>query len=140
MSRIYLDTCCIIYLIEAASPFHGVVVARVLRERSAPAARLLTSRLSRLECRTKPLQGGDRALLGRYDEFFAQAGLDVIGVSDEIVERATELRAKYGLKTPDALHLATALEQASDVFLTGDAALARCGEVNVEVLRLPPSS
>jgi hypothetical protein len=28
VSALYLDTCCIIYLVEASSPFHGVVVGR----------------------------------------------------------------------------------------------------------------
>jgi predicted nucleic acid-binding protein len=50
------------------------------------------------------------------------------------VERATELRAKYNLKTPDALHFATAVEVGETVFLTGDLAFARCSEVTVEVL------
>jgi hypothetical protein len=38
------------------------------------------------------------------------------------------------VKTPDAIHLATAWQQRADVFLTGDAALARCREAPVEVL------
>jgi len=31
VSRVYLDACCIIYLIEAASPFHETVRSRPLR-------------------------------------------------------------------------------------------------------------
>jgi hypothetical protein len=33
------------------------------------------------------------------------------------------------------MHLATAIDERSDQFLTGDAVLARCTEVRVEVLR-----
>ena len=51
-----------------------------------------------------------------------------------MIERATELRARYNLKTPDAIHYATAVEVGATVFLTGDRALARCSEVPVEVL------
>ena len=51
-----------------------------------------------------------------------------------MIERATEIRARYGFKTPDALHLATAVEGAADVFLTGDSNLASCKEVVVEVI------
>jgi len=51
-----------------------------------------------------------------------------------VIERATELRAQHGFKTPDAIHLATAMIQAADVFLTGDAALKRCPGLQVVVL------
>ena len=65
-------------------------------------------------------------LLGRYDAFFARKGLLLAEVSAGVLERATELRARHGFKTPDAIHLATALVQAVDVFVTGDTALQRC--------------
>ncbi|MDP2625776.1 MAG: hypothetical protein Q8Q58_02570, partial [Candidatus Rokubacteria bacterium] len=57
-------------LIEASSPFHAAVVARVARYRAAPESRIVTSRLSRLECRTRPLREADSRLLAAYDEFF----------------------------------------------------------------------
>lgn len=46
MSRLYIDTCCIIYLIEAASPFHARVAQRLARHSATKAATLLTSRLA----------------------------------------------------------------------------------------------
>ena len=51
-----------------------------------------------------------------------------------VVERATELRARYQVRTPDALHLATAIESSAVAFLTGDAALKRCTELNIQVI------
>jgi predicted nucleic acid-binding protein len=95
---------------------------------------LVTSRLTRLECRSKPLRAGDLATLGQFEVFFAGVELVLAEVSAAVVERATDLRALYNLKTPDALHYATALEVGATAFLTGDRALARCSEVPVEVL------
>lgn len=95
---------------------------------------LATSRLARLECRSKPLRAGDIATLTQFDVFFAGIELHLSEVSAAVVERATELRAKYNLKTPDALHYATAAEIGATVFLTGDRGLSRCSEVPVEVL------
>jgi predicted nucleic acid-binding protein len=48
--------------------------------------------------------------------------------------RATELRAAHGLKTPDAIHLATAIEERADLFLTGDANLARCPGLHLDLI------
>ncbi len=56
--------------------------------------------------------------------------LSVLPVTDEIAERAAFLRAHYGLKTPDALQLATALISAltrrpvnKNVAMTGEITL-----------------
>jgi predicted nucleic acid-binding protein len=95
---------------------------------------LVTSRLTRLECRSKPLRAGDLVTLTQFDVFFAGVELVLAEVSPAVVERATDLRARYNLKTPDAIHYATAVEVGATVFLTGDRVLSRCSEVPVEVL------
>lgn len=92
------------------------------------------SRLTRLECRTRPLRAGDLATLAQFDVFFAGIELVWVDVSPPVIERATDLRTKYNLKTPDALHYATAVEAGAVAFLTGDRALSRCSEVRVELL------
>jgi predicted nucleic acid-binding protein len=134
MSRIYLDACCIIYLVEAESPFHAVVVRRLLQHQTDPASRLLTSRLSCLECRTRPVRDNDRRLLAAYDKLFGANRMSIVEITAEVVASATSLRAGYGFKTPDAIHLASAIEEKADVFLTGDSSLARCTEIPVEIL------
>ncbi len=136
VSRVYLDASCIVYLIEAASPFHAAVVARVARDRTDPSAVVITSRLSRLECRVRPLREGNSTLLSAYDAFFSSARLIVAEVNAAVIERATDLRAHHGFKSPDAIHLATAIDEGASAFLTGDAQLVRCAELNVEVLTL----
>jgi uncharacterized protein len=82
----------------------------------------------------KPLRAGDAATLATYDAFFTRARLSVFDVSAAVLDRATELRARHGFKVPDAIHLATAIEAGADAFLTGDAGLAKCSGVNVELL------
>jgi predicted nucleic acid-binding protein len=68
----------------------------------------------------------------RYDQTFAAARL--VEMSAAIIERATELRARYGFRSPDAIHLATAIDAGAIVFITGDASLARCADIAVDVL------
>lgn len=82
----------------------------------------------------KPLRAVDAPLLATYDAFFARGRLVVVEVTGPVIDRATDLRVKYGFKTPDALHLASAIVGGADVFVTGDVALARCTEVRVEIV------
>jgi len=130
----YLDACAVIYLLEATSSLQALVRSRISELRDEGLETLMTSSLSRLECRVKPLRDGDAALLNLYDRFFASANLRTAAVSDAVIERATELRARHGFKTPDSIHLATAIEGGAQLFVTGDADLARCTEIAVEVV------
>ena len=137
VSRLYLDTSTIIYLLEAVSPFHEAAVTAIQRHcglSTGAGTEILTSRLSRMECRVKPLRQGDQTLLAKYDAFFSQRGLILAEISAAVIEQATEIRVRYRFKTPDAIHLATAIENNIAVFLTGDGELARCTALNVEVV------
>lgn len=133
--RLYLEASALIYLIEGVAPFRDTVVTRVAQLEGSDNGLLITSRLSRLECRVKPLREGDHELLALYDAFFTRRLMHMAELTAAIVERATELRARHGLKTPDALHIATAIEERADLFLTGDRGLARVTDVAVEVLK-----
>jgi len=134
MSRVYLDASTIIYLVEAESPFHAAATQSVARFRNDPESQLVTSRLSCLECRTKPIREADVDLVAKYDAFFRQRRLVVVEVTAAIIERATLLRARDRFKTPDAIHIATAIEEKADLFLTGDEDLKRCSELTVDIL------
>ena len=106
MTEAYLDACCLIYLTEGAPAWRAATEARL---KALPATTgIVTSRISRLECRSKPLRDRDAALLARYDATFANAR--VVEVTAAIIEHVTELRARYGFRSPDAIHLATAID------------------------------
>ena len=118
-------------------PFHGAVIERLLAADNQQDGLVLISRMVRLECLVRPLREADTRLLDRYEEFFSRRRFVMIEIRAAIVDRATDLLARYGFKTPDAIHLATAIEERAGVFLTGDAALARCRELRVDVLTVP---
>lgn len=122
-----------IRLVEGDAATRAPLEGRLASSLSVPRS-LVTSRLTRLECRSKPLRLGDVVTLAQFDVFFAGLELVLIDVSAAVIERATELRAKYNLKTPDALHYATAVDVGATVLLTGDRTLSQCSEVRVEVL------
>ncbi len=132
MADVYLDACCFIYLVEGQPGWRTVLETRL--RGLDPTSSLITSQLARLECRAKPMRDGDQELLERYDALFGASRVAVLDVSSKVIDRATELRARYAFKSPDAIHLATAIEYAASEFWTADAGLARCTDVVVTVL------
>ncbi|MCE2971024.1 MAG: PIN domain-containing protein [Burkholderiales bacterium] len=133
---LFLDACIVVYWIEARDPFHARLMGmlRALR-RESPEAMFAVSRLSVLECLVQPLRDGDADMIDAYRDFFDAGQLQVVELTAAVVDRATTLRASHGLKTPDALQAASALELPGDVlFLTNDRRFARVPGLR---LRLP---
>jgi predicted nucleic acid-binding protein len=128
--RYYLDAVIIIYAVENTQPFAPAVDAKL----SVSDLTLVTSELSRLECRVKPLRDGNTKLLQDFDKFFINTINELVPLTRDVIDCATELRARYNLKTPDTLHLGAALVSNCDVFLTNDQRLSRCQEIMVETI------
>lgn len=61
--------------------------------------------------------------------------LQIIDPTKQICLTAAQLRAAYKLKTPDAIHIATAIDSGCDVFITNDDNLKKVQEITVLTLR-----
>lgn len=62
--------------------------------------------------------------------------MTVLPITVAVYERAARIRATHvAIKLPDALHLATAIENGCGAFVTADAKLASCTDIVVEVLK-----
>ncbi len=131
----FLDASALIYLIEGAPPLAGKVRTQLQAlETTHPGLRLAVSRLALLECRVAPMRESDTALLARYDAFFAQPDLIHVELDANAVDLATAIRARHGLKTPDALHAACCLQLGPEhVFLTGDRDFRRVAGLQVRL-------
>jgi predicted nucleic acid-binding protein len=130
--RIYLDAAPAIYAVERVPRYAAAVDARL----SAPSVVLIASDLTRLECRVKPLRDGDAELLRDFDDFFAGTVSEIVSLTREVMDRATEIRARHGVRTPDAIHLAAAMVSGCDVFLTNDHRLDHVPGIAVEVVEV----
>lgn len=132
----FFDANALIYLIEGAEPFAGRVrgvLAQAMAEH--PDLRAAVSRLSWLECRIRPMRTHDVATLAAYDGFFARPDLTWVELTRDVVELATAIRARHGLRTPDALQAACCLQTgAGHLFFTGDEGFRRVAGLNVRWL------
>jgi len=126
----YLDSAPIIYLVEKVAPFCDRAIERI----ENPEILLATCSLSRLETRIKPVRENNHSRLQEFKDFFDYEITLEIGISLEVIDKATELRAKYNFKTPDSIHLAAAITSACEVFFTNDHRLDRCTEIKIETL------
>ena len=127
--RIYLDAAPVIYMVERVAPFFEIVAHRL----EMPEVVRVASELTRMECRVKPLQDARKQLMDDFDRFFADT--EMVALAREVMDRATVIRAHYGFKTPDAIHLAAALVSGCDAFLTNDHRLDRFADIAIEVVQ-----
>ena len=117
MSKIYLDSCIVIYFVEKHPVYAGKI--ETLISNLAENDTLCLSPLIRLECMVMPLRTNDSELKRHYESFFK--GQEMLEITGERFDEAAQLRADFNsLKTPDALHLATALHHECNELWTND--------------------
>ena len=132
--RLYVDTAPLIYYFEVNAAYierMDRVFALIATNRVATfsAVHILT------EVMVKPLQSGNHELAEEYrDILLNNDAYTLVPVTLPIAESAAELRARYNLRTPDALHVAAAISSGCDAFLTNDAGLKRVQELPILVL------
>jgi uncharacterized protein len=131
---VYLDANCVIYFVEHNPTWWPIISARLTALRAAK-DELAVSDLTRTECLVGPFVSGNAGILASYRTFFTDPDIRVLPLTPAVCERAAQIRARYGFKVPDALHLAAAAEHACGLFLTNDAHLSRCTDITVEILR-----
>lgn len=133
--KVYFDSNCIIYLVEAVPVWGPKIIARIGILRTA-GDEMAVGDLARAECYVKPFQTGNAGLEARYRAFFADPDVLALPITLPVLERAARIRATHhSIKLPDALHLAIAIEHGCGAFVTVDARLAACTEIVVEVLK-----
>jgi predicted nucleic acid-binding protein len=112
---VYLDSCLVIYFVEEHQRF-GLLISQAIESNANK--RFCISPLVELECLVMPLRQNHQALIDRYEMFFQD--YIRLEINADIYRHAAELRARHTIKTPDALHLATAQYHGCVGFWTND--------------------
>ena len=120
MGLIYLDACLVIYLTEHHVRWAEPVADAMARTEEA---RFGISPLVKCECLVGPIKRGDPVLQRAYTELFEQ--FTPSEMPELVYLQAAQLRGHFGLRTPDALHLACAQYHGCDALWTNDDRLAQ---------------
>ena len=123
-----------IYLIEA-NPRYDDLVTEIFSRIAAGLLNGFTSTITLAEVLTQPLQHGDIVLQQEYRDLLLHSeNLHFITIDSHVAELAADLRARYRLRTPDALQIAVTINQGCEAFLTNDTGLRSVTELPVLVL------
>jgi len=134
VSKIYFDAGPLVNYVEENPTYVGQMDA-IIEQIERAAVEAFSSVILLPEVLMLPTRLGKTELVKAYREIlFNSQHFQLLTVSLPIGERATELRAQYNLRTPDAIHVATALEMGCEAFLTNDNGLKRVTQINVLIL------
>lgn len=132
--NVFLDTAPLIYYIEE-SPKYSPILNKLFLENSKGEFLFQTSVITLLEVLVLPMRQNEIQLVEQYQSILCNSpSIDIFDLNIEIAKKAAGLRAKYGLKTPDSIQVATAVYSSADYFLTNDIRLRAVNEIEILIL------
>jgi predicted nucleic acid-binding protein len=133
--RVYLDTQSVIYIVEQ-HPTYFPILRPVWAAAQAGTVRIVTSEITILETLIGPYKSGDTVMAANYEQTLALPVVDLVPITPAILRDAARLRAAITrLRTPDAIHAATALAAAVTLFVTNDFDFRNVPGLPVDVLQ-----
>ena len=130
---VYLDANGFIYSVERVEPYR-TLLDPMWQQARAGAFGIASSDIIVLETLVKPLREGDEVVEMLLRSLFDAHEVSLIPATRELWEDAARIRADTGLKTPDALHAATALSAGCTLFITNDTNFRRVQGLPIAVL------
>ena len=130
---IYIDASGLIYSMERVEPYR-TLLEPMWQEAQDGNITIVSSPLIVIEALVKPLRGGNTEIESQYRELFASNAVRLLDASYQVFEDAASIRAETGLKTPDAIHAATAIRAECTLFVTNDTDFRRVQELPIVVL------
>jgi predicted nucleic acid-binding protein len=132
--RLYVETAPLIYYVEENPAFIAKMDAIMEAVEETP-IEAVSSVITLTEVLTQPLKLGNAKLVQEYRDILLNSGdFHLLPITSQIANAAADLRARYNLRTPDALHIAAAIDAGCETFLTNDTGIKRVTEIAIWVL------
>lgn len=119
MSVIYWDTMLFIYWLEDQAQ-HARTVQAIFEKMTRRGDTLQTSAFTLGELLVGPAKQGATGVANQIREFFRSPEISLIPFTGGTAERYASIRAAHRVSPADAIHLASAAEAGTDLFLTND--------------------
>lgn len=136
LNKVGLDTSILIYHLEDMEPYADLteVTFSAIAEGSP---RAVLSTISVTELLVQPFARGEEDRIRIFEQFILSLpNTDLIPATYTIAKEAARLRAKYAIRTPDALLISTALGEKTEAFLTNDSRLRSLKAEGLSILIL----
>ena len=130
---IYLDASPCIYSVERIQPYQALLEP-LWKQAQAGQFTVVSSELVVSEILVRPLREGNKLAETLFRALLASNEVRLIAATRSLWEETARLRANSGLKTPDALHAASALQAECTLFVTNDTDFRRIEGLPVAVL------
>jgi len=131
VSRLFLDTSPFIYFVENSVDYFPIVEI-VFKQIDQGILQSVTSPITLAESLIIPYRNNNLGLQKEFNEFIVYSENTIFaGIDAHVARSASDIRARYNLKLPDAFQVAIALENDCDALLTNDTTFKRVTELNV---------
>jgi len=136
-SKISFDSTNFIYLIERNAEFFQIERS-IFTKLSDQKVNIILSAIIYAEILVKPFKTNNQRTINVYLDLFKKLPYSrFINVTPEISINAAKLRGLYNLKTPDSIHLATAISEKSEYFITSDKQILKLKELDSMLILNP---
>lgn len=132
-TRVYIDTAPLIYTVEQHAEY-APLLQPVWQSARQHEIEIVTSELTLLEALVLPLRQNDEELIATHEAILTNSEINVLPVSAAVLREAARLRATHNLKTPDAIHSATASLSNCDFLVANDATFRRLSNIEIVIL------
>ena len=132
---VYLDASAFIYSVERIEPYRALIEPIWQQARDGQFT-IVSSELVVSEILVRPLREGNKIAETLFRSLLGANEVRLIAATRSLWEETAHLRAETGLKTPDALHAATARHAECTLFVTNDGDFRRVGDLSVAVLNV----
>jgi predicted nucleic acid-binding protein len=124
-SRVGVDSAILIYHLDNTAPY-AALTESLFASVAGGTVRAILSTVSVTEALVKPFAEQNTDRIEAFGWFLRALPNSVLVAPDhETAKDAARLRARYGVRTPDALLLATARQQRARAFVTNDSKLSK---------------
>lgn len=129
-----LDTSPFIYLVERNQKYLSLM-REIFKRLTNNEFQACSSVITLTEVLVHPIRQNNLIIAHDYrDLLFNGTNFQLFSLTASIAEKAAELRANYNLRTPDALQIATSLENNCEAFLCNDNGLKKVTELKILTL------